>query len=559
MRVAVALVGGPERFRAMLRESAEQQARARMAEPERWRLEAIEGRFASFVRWAWPLVEPQPLIWGRHMEILCDELQAIPALYVARLRRFCRTPFEQRLAPDGSLLLNICIPPGYAKSMLCSVMLPAFLWIHAPWIRSMYVSASETPSLRDSQRTRDLVKHDDYQALANEAALRHGHAPWRIKVGEDQNVNFHNSARGLRYTALMKGRSITGARCHVQVIDDAIDASEVVHGTAQQISDRCRDAVNTISVVLATRMVKAMPFARVIVNQRLAGNDPSSWAISQGWRSTVLPVRYNPDLPAHHGGPHPLDDRAPGELLCPELEPEARVRSLEEALGRHAAAQLHQTPAKLSGARMERIWFADRYTVAPTAMAESCQEIWISVDAAKKGKATSDLHAMHVWGFNGTLAILLGRRAGRWGYPEFERALDGLIAEWRPIMRRKLGGVRIEDQANGTTYMQCRAGQVVNMVGFNPSSDTPGADKSKAARFEYLIRRAEARQILLPAVNVMPDVEKVIDYWLAFDGSESELDDDCDAASQTIMRQAIEWQGREQETAYWGWSDRSTR
>lgn len=550
MRVR-ALVG-LERFTEMVQAQARARAQAERAGEVDIREQIKRGSFRAFIRWAWRLAEPQPLVWGVHLDVLADELQALAAVFVPRLRHTV-PDLDARVQPDGALLLVICMPPGFAKSLVCSVLLPAFLWLHAPWLRSQYISSNDDWAKRDSSRTRDIVRSIEYQALADEIARENQQPTWRIKKGEDENVNYYTTERGHRYAALIEGQSATGGRAHLQVIDDPLDANAIVTGSAQQVDARSRRAVGIISVTLSTRGVVGYPFCRVIVQQRLTDTDPAAWAIASGWRPVILPMRYNPDLDARHGGPHPLDRRQPGELLCAALKSEAEVATMEKSLGVHAEAQLGQSPRRGGKERIARTLFANRYTASPLEMAATCSEVWISVDAAKKGKATSDLHAMHVWGFRDEVAIFLARRAGRWDYPTFEHALDGLYMEWAPYVRRGPGGVLVEDTANGGTYLQCRRGRIHNLTAFHPN-ETPGTDKGKAARFTYFENKAAAGQILTPTPTIMPEIEQVIDYWTCFTGEEGETDDDCDAVSQLLVRRAIDASRRQVQVAYYGWT-----
>jgi len=71
------------------------------------RIEAEES-FAAFVKQAWPVLEPSTkLKWGWVMDTVCDHLQAS---YEGKILR---------------LLINI--PPGLSKSMLTSVLFPAWV------------------------------------------------------------------------------------------------------------------------------------------------------------------------------------------------------------------------------------------------------------------------------------------------------------------------------------------------------------------------------------------------------------------------------------------------
>src|ERR1044071_1426852 len=66
--------------------------------------------FADFVRLAWPVVEPAyPYIHNWHIDAIAAHLEAVTRGEIQKL------------------LINI--PPGHAKSLLVSVLWPAWVWI----------------------------------------------------------------------------------------------------------------------------------------------------------------------------------------------------------------------------------------------------------------------------------------------------------------------------------------------------------------------------------------------------------------------------------------------
>jgi predicted phage terminase large subunit-like protein len=228
--------------------------------------------------------------------------------------------------------------------------------------------------------------------------------------------------------------------------------------------------------------------------------------------------------------------RRAGEALDPERYPLAELLKIKASIGARKFEALYQQRPTVQGGNMIRAsWLSERYTCRPEDIAATADEVWISVDAAKKKGSLNDFHAIHVWARKGAKKYLLDRRTERMGYPEFEDALDGMIAKWRPFIVRTAGGALIEDTANGTTYLQVRAhNSPVPLVGFSPVRDTPGSDSSKTARAIYLQRACEALQVVLPDASVMPTVEEVVICWTAFPSGLH--DDDVDAASQIVMR-----------------------
>ncbi|MFT5686648.1 MAG: putative phage terminase large subunit-like protein, partial [Myxococcota bacterium] len=143
-----------------------------------------------------------------------------------------------------------------------------------------------------------------------------------------------------------------------------------------------------------------------------------------------------------------------------------------------------------------------------------------------------------VWAREGVRYYLIDRICRRMAYPEFKRTLDGLHEKWAWCRT----GTLIEDHANGSNYLQEREGEITCLLAFDPLRDTPGKDRSKAARAIYIERTAEAKQVYLPAPSLSPEIAVWVEEWqlwvCAFPGGKH--DDDVDAASQLIMRWELE-------------------
>src|ERR1700736_3059768 len=100
-----------------LRQRLEQRKRYEAAsEEERKKIQyraSLESDFASFVRAAWPLIEPRnTLSWSWHYDLICEYLQLAHARKIKRL------------------IINI--PPRTLKSIIVTVMFPVWVWTHRP-------------------------------------------------------------------------------------------------------------------------------------------------------------------------------------------------------------------------------------------------------------------------------------------------------------------------------------------------------------------------------------------------------------------------------------------
>jgi predicted phage terminase large subunit-like protein len=262
----------------------------------------------AFYRAAWPLLEPStPFVEGRALRRLCEEVEA-----------------------GGDLAVNL--PPGFGKSSLISVALPAWVWASRPGARIITASYSESLALRDAVRSRALLSSAWFQRR------------WGVQLRFDENTKgrYSNSSTGFRIATSVGGRG-TGERADLIIIDDAHNVLEAESEAARE--ETCR----WMREVVPTRVNAGG--RRIIVNQRVHECDASAVALGQGFRPLILPMRFDPEVARG-------DWRTGlGELLFPELFPEARVAALERDLGPYAvAAQLQQRPTPRGGGLFRREW-----------------------------------------------------------------------------------------------------------------------------------------------------------------------------------------------------------
>lgn len=140
--------------------------------------------FYEFVRMAWPIVEPgMEFIDNKHIEHICLHLEAVTD---GRIKR---------------LLINI--PPGHAKSLLVSVLWPAWSWLKKPEWRVLCGSYGMDLALRDAMKCRQLLESDWY---------RETFAPvWLLCSDQNLKSYYRNTRSGERVAVSVGGR-VTGFR-----------------------------------------------------------------------------------------------------------------------------------------------------------------------------------------------------------------------------------------------------------------------------------------------------------------------------------------------------------
>lgn len=290
---------------------------------ERDRRECV--RLHEFVKRSWHIIEPSTdLKWGRVLDLMCEELEAI-----------VHDPgFQPRL------LMNV--PPGTMKSILVSVMFPAWVWTFAPSKSFTGAAHEQGLAIRDARKMRLIVESEWYQAR------------WPMAMASDANAKtlFENEHRGFRQA--MPFGSLTGRRSDFLIIDDPLSAEDANSKAALV------EAKRIFHETLPTR-INNDDSAIIFIMQRLNEEDPSGLILSDpnhyGYRTLIMPMRFEPERA------DPKDWRTyDGELLFEERYSERAVAALEHILGSYATAgQLQQRPVPREGGMFKLAWFDGHY------------------------------------------------------------------------------------------------------------------------------------------------------------------------------------------------------
>ncbi|MPZ59207.1 MAG: hypothetical protein GEU91_22540 [Rhizobiales bacterium] len=205
----------------------------------------------GFVREAWRVPEPTAYyVHGWHIDLLCEHLEAIT--------------FGRLLSHGLSNRLLINVPPGSMKSLIVSVLWPAWEWgpCGLGSLRYLTTSYSENYVKRDCRKMRDLVASEWYQA-------RWGGLVHLTRTGE---LSFENNCTGNREGRPFSG--LTGGRGDRLIIDDP-------HSTETAESDAERErSTRLFRESVPLRVNDPQKSAIVIIMQRLHQDDVSGVALA---------------------------------------------------------------------------------------------------------------------------------------------------------------------------------------------------------------------------------------------------------------------------------------
>ncbi len=283
--------------------------------------EYCKRRLVNFIKRAWPELEPgQPYVHGRHMDALCEHLEAVTNGQIKRL------------------LINI--PPGTMKSLSTNVFWPAWEWgpRGMPSIRFIGASHEESLAIRDALKMRRLISSEWYQRLFQDVTL----------VGDQsEKRNFENSSTGWRQACPVK--SMTGKRGDRVVWDDPHSVEDAHSPAALETATR------VFRETLPTRLNSPKESAIIIVMQRLSTKDVSGEILDNdyGYEHLCLPMEYEGSQKVTSIG---FKDwrTTDGELLFPERFPRDVVDRDKKVMGDYAVAgQFQQRPAPKSGGEFQ--------------------------------------------------------------------------------------------------------------------------------------------------------------------------------------------------------------
>jgi predicted phage terminase large subunit-like protein len=386
------------------------------------RLEEIPNyRLSTFVRDAWHTVEPAtPLDFNWHAEIICDHLEAVSRGEIKRL------------------IINV--PPRHGKSLLVSVLWPAWSWIQDPHTRWLFASYSGELSMKHSVDRRTVIRSLWYQERF----------AWRFTMMRDQNAKteFLNDSQGVMYAGSVGG-SITGRGGDFLILDDPHNTKEL------QTETQLENAIRFYQTTLVTRLNDPERSAIVIIMQRLHENDLTGHLLAtepEKWTHLCLRgIAEEKETFKLKSGKAVV--RMTGDPLWPSRYPRSVLDEQRRTMGSYNfAGQIQQRPSPREGTifnpnhwrrfRVEQKEYPNFYVVA------------ISVDAAFKAGIENDFVGIQCWGFTGDgRSYILDYRLEHLGYSATKAAIRGMKAKWEE-RGVDVHVVLIEDAANGPAIIE---------------------------------------------------------------------------------------------------------
>lgn len=456
------------------------------------------GGLHELLRLAWPVIEPETFVDGRHLQEISTHLEALS-----------RGEIE-------NLVINV--PPGTSKSSISGWAWPVWHWIEVdPTHRLLSAAANYENATRDSLRCKELIRSDWFQrrwgALANPAELAaEGRIPVTIHPSKKDTEHLWYGGAGGLQMAIGAGTKLTGWHFHLHRVDDPHD-----YKPEEMTPDALDKRWDWWQQKLITRAVPGFNLRRLIVMQRLHDGDLAGRALATGdYTHLCLPMVSTGDpVRTAFGG----DWRARrGQLLWPEMYNAAWVKAKARSLNTQANAQLQQDPSAEGGGLFKGKW-VQRYAEAPSPSEGIMIQSW---DLAQKDTAAAD------W----TVGVLLLWRPPNYyvideirAQLQFPEQEDAMRAARRDSLWGQAQIVVVEDKANGIAILQKLKREWSNLVAYNPG------DKSKVLRASAVQPIAREGHLWYPATGewVAPHLKELTRF------PKARHDDRVDAIVQGIL------------------------
>lgn len=464
---------------------------------EQIQAEKCRRSFYKFVQQFWSEVDPDPFIKSWVVECICDHLEAI----------------ERGDLPN--LVINI--PPSMGKSIIVSVMFPAWLWIRNPTYNTLCSTRAHSNLVRDALKFYNLIKSEKYQ-------LYFGH---NIKVGTDASKGtgkkisetikkIDNNQKGYRQ-AVTTGSATTGARGKFILLDDPNDRNDA-------FSEVHRNTVNEyVFKTLSSRNFAKLGGAMVIVMQRLHEDDVAGVAIQKGYPLLKIPMEYKAGESVF-ALDHWEDPRGEGEFINPTLyDDKSKASTIKNMGSLEYATQYMQTPSVAEGNMIKREWIKSNpapYDSGNLVFENSIMTFDLTFkgeDKKKMGVSDLDYAVGQYWIVNKGQYYLVDQVRGRWDFSEQLRQIEAFYNRYQPFK------LSIEDAANASAIYSVIQDKIPALSLWKPKT-------SKIARLNAVAPMFEAG-------NVNIDIDRFPDFYkelLAFPNAKH--DDTVDAMTMALIQ-----------------------
>ena len=401
--------------------------------------------FYSYVKLIAPFVIPNEFQDGRHIQVICEELQSLYESYANEEVRTER--------------LQVFLPPRSMKSVLCSIIFPSWVLGRAPKYRILLIGGNVSVAIDVFGRPlKNLISSEEFQAIFP-----------GTKIDNDvKSAQRFNTQDGGGFYCAGAGQGIAGRGGDFIILDDVINEQNAwskVERTKINLNYvpgiRSRSQPGAAELIINTRwhLDDISGFTQKMDGYIRPDGSPSKPKAYRPWKVISVPAILNEDgvnILSKPGDPKDLFKI--GGSYWPEYKP---LEELEALKANYKATE----PFKWEALYMQNpvpdegniVKFSD-WKVYRNDNPPKVHQVLVSIDTAYSEKERADFTAITVWGVfykpietsNGAQfiphLILLYAERGKWNFHDLCAKMEWLRSEskWKPdyfIVEKAAGSV----------------------------------------------------------------------------------------------------------------------
>ena len=294
--------------------------------------EVYKRSYYEFFKDAFALLHPgEPYDDNWHIEYLCNRLQQELFRIRARKKR------------QRDIIVNM--PFRSSKSLIVTVIYPAWVWSQDPQVKFICTSFSDPLSLEHASRSRTLIMSEWYQTLYGDKVI--------LRSDENTKSFFSTDRYGFR-KSVGTGGQITGSGSDIIIIDDPQNPKKASSEVERQ------NTIDFYDFTLFSRLNQPDIGVRIIVMQRLHEEDLSGHLIEtrpDDHEHICFPAELTPKTREYVSPESVLKHYRDG-LFWHTRFSKKQLIAYGAALGSvQYAGQLQQLPAPEEGNIIKRDWF----------------------------------------------------------------------------------------------------------------------------------------------------------------------------------------------------------
>jgi predicted phage terminase large subunit-like protein len=408
----------------------------------------------EFVKYFWDVVSNDDFQPNWHIKYLCEELEKVAENVGNNVQK------------EYDVIINI--PPGMTKTIICSIMYPAWCWTKWFWMRFITGGYSSTLSLEAAESSRDLIMSEKFIMLYPELAIKDDkkvksnfkivRKHYRKNGFQPQLINGGN-----RYSTSVGG-TLTGFHAHIQIIDDPLDPRRSYSEVELRKTNRWCDQT------LSTRKCNKKTTVLIVIMQRLHQDDPSGHLLKKKGKK-IKHICLPGEIAGYeqYVSPKDLISNYKNNLLDPNRLGWNELKEMEADLGQYGyAGQVGQNPTPPGGGMFKVDHFQIIDNLPASVNFVDIYRYWDKAGTADGGCRTAGVKMIKC--LHGRW-IVVDVKLGQWASEERERIIKETANADGPNVK-----VGIE-QEPGSGGKESAESTIRNLAGFFIQKDRPHGDK----------------------------------------------------------------------------------